>query len=120
MRVTGLERTLVDVLDRPSLAGTWEELWRSLESMEYLDLEQVVAYTLLLGNATTTAKVGFFLEQHREAFMVEEIHLQALRQHRPRKPHYVGRGERRSGRLVPAWNVIVPREVGERSWQDVL
>jgi predicted transcriptional regulator of viral defense system len=120
VRVTSLERTLVDVLDRPHLAGTWEEIWRSLESMAYLDLDQVVAYTLLLGNGTTTAKVGFFLEQHREVFMVKEAHLQPLRQHRPRMPHYVERRDGRSGRLAPAWNVIVPREVSERSWQDVL
>jgi hypothetical protein len=120
VRVTSLECTLVDVLDRPHLAGTWEEIWRSLEAIAYLDLAQVVAYTLLLGNATTAAKVGFFLEQHREAFMVEEAHLQPLRLHRPRRPHYVGRRNRRSGRLVPAWNVIVPREVCARAWQDVL
>ena len=42
VRVASLERTMVDVLDRPQLAGTWEEIWRSLESIEYLDLEQVV------------------------------------------------------------------------------
>lgn len=29
LRVASLERTLVDVLDRPDLAGSWEEVWRS-------------------------------------------------------------------------------------------
>ena len=33
IRVTGLERTLVDVLDRPALAGGWEEAWRSWEGV---------------------------------------------------------------------------------------
>ena len=28
LRVTSLERTLVDVLDRPDLTGSWEEIWR--------------------------------------------------------------------------------------------
>ena len=32
VRVTGYERTLVNVLDRPDLTGSWEEIWRSLES----------------------------------------------------------------------------------------
>jgi len=58
VRVTGLERTLVDVLDRPDLEGGWEEIWRSLESVEFFDLDQVIKYALLLGNATTIAKVG--------------------------------------------------------------
>ena len=53
----------------------------------------------LLGNATTAAKVGFFLEQHREPLMVEERHLKQLNQMRSRQPHYLDRGRRESGRL---------------------
>ena len=36
-RVTTLERTLVDVLDAPEHGGGWEELWRSLESVEFFE-----------------------------------------------------------------------------------
>ena len=86
LRVTNLERTLVDVLDRPGLSGSWEEIWRSLESVEFFDLDKVVEYALLLGNATTAAKVGFFLEQHRETLMVEDRHLKEL-QVPARQPH---------------------------------
>lgn len=54
-------------------------VWRSLESVEFFDLDHVIEYTLLLNNATTTAKVGFYLQQHRETLMVEELHLARLR-----------------------------------------
>jgi predicted transcriptional regulator of viral defense system len=30
LRVATIERSLVDVLDRPELTGSWEEIWRSL------------------------------------------------------------------------------------------
>ncbi len=60
VRVTSLERTLLDVLDQPALSGSWEEIWRSLEAIEFFDLDKVVEYALLLGNATTIAKVGFY------------------------------------------------------------
>ena len=119
LRVTGLERALVDVLDRPDYSGGWEEVWRSLESVEFFDLERVVEYALLLDNATTASKVGFFLEQHREALMVEEGHLKALRRRRPRQPHYLDRNRRGSGSLVAEWNLVVPMEVVERSWAEV-
>ncbi len=120
LRVTTLERTLVDVLNRPDLSGSWEEIWRSLESVEFFDLDKVVEYVLLLGNATTGAKVGFFLDQHRETLMVEDRHLNALRDMRPKQPHYLVRSKRKSGRLVLEWNLVVPRKIIERAWGDVI
>ena len=120
VRVTSLERTLVDVLDRPDLSGSWEEIWRSLEAIEFFDLDQVIEYALLLGNATTIAKVGYYLEQHRESLMVEEIHLTPLRDHRPRQPHYMDSSNRKSGKLVADWNLVVPVALFERTWGEVL
>ena len=120
LRVASLERTLVDVLDRPDLSGSWEEIWRSLESVEFFDLDKVVEYALLLGNATTGAKVGFYLEQHLETLMAEDRHLKALRDLKPRQPHYLDRAKRTSGRLLSEWNLVVPRELLERAWGEVL
>jgi predicted transcriptional regulator of viral defense system len=120
IRVTSLERTLVDVMNRPDLSGTWEEIWRSLESVEFFDLDKVVEYALLLENSTTAAKVGFFLEQHREPLMVDDAHLKPLRDLRPKQPHYLERRRRKAGRLATGWNLVVPTEVFERSWAEVL
>lgn len=119
VRVTSLERTMVDILDRPDLGGSWEEIWRSLESIEFFDLNKVVQYALLLENATTIAKVGYFLEDHRESLMVEESDLKPLRKLLPKKPHYLDRTNRKKGRLVSDWNLIVPTAITERSWAEV-
>lgn len=116
--VTSLERTLVDVLDRPRFGGSWEEIWRSLEMIEYVDLDQVVAYALLLDNATTIAKVGWFLEQHRDALMVTDAYLDRLAARRPKKPHYLDRGQQESSRMVSRWNLLVPQSLYERSWEE--
>ena len=120
LRVTNLERTFVDVLDRPDLTGSWEEIWRSLESIEFFDLDQVVEYVLLLENATTAAKVGFFLEQHKETLMVDDAHLHLLRSLRPRNPHYFVRGKRKDCQWVKDWNLMIPVEIMDRSWGEVL
>jgi predicted transcriptional regulator of viral defense system len=117
IRVATLERTLVDVLDRPDLSGGWEEAWRSLESIEYFDLDLVVEYVKLLDNRTTAAKVGFYLQQHTEALMVEERHLKPLRRLRPAQPHYLERGK--SGKLVSDWNIVVPPFLDEKAWEDI-
>lgn len=120
VRVTSLERTLVDVLDRPTFGGGWEEIWRSLDSVEFFDLDKVVEYTLLLENATTAAKVGFYLDQRREDLMASAKHLASLRERRPRTPHYLDRSARKSGRLVSAWNLVIPDEILKRAWEEVL
>lgn len=120
IRVTGLERTMVDVLNRPELSGSWEELWRSLEMVEFFDLEQVVEYVGLLENATTAAKVGFFLEQHRDALMVDDTYLKVLKDLTPKKPHYLSRNHQGPGRLISEWNLVVPQDIIDRTWGSVL
>lgn len=119
VRLTTLERTLVDVLDRPDLGGGWEEVWRSLEAVPFFDLTAVVEYALLLGNATTVAKVGYFLEQHREALSVDEEHLRRLRGHVPAGPHYVKRGGRETGVFLRDWNLVVPESIVRKAWEEV-
>ena len=120
VRVTNHERTLVDVLDRPDLTGSWEEIWRSLESVEFFDVDQVIEYTRMLENATTAAKVGFFLEQHRDPLMVEDSHLDSLRRLCPQRPHYLTRGRVGHCSLAKDWNLMIPAEIMNRSWGEVL
>jgi predicted transcriptional regulator of viral defense system len=117
VRVTTLERTLVDVLDQPGLCGGWEEVWRSLEQVEFFDLDEVLAYAMALGSALTSARVGFFLEQHRDALFVEDRHLATLRKHAPKQPRYLD-ATRTTGRLVKGWNLIVPERVLRRTWEE--
>ena len=107
VRVTSLERALVDVLDAPRYGGSWTETWRSLESVGDVDLDFIVLYAIRLGCALTVGRVGFFLEQHRQALGVDERYLDALRRHAPRQPIYLD-SRREPGRLVAGWNLVVP------------
>lgn len=116
--VTSLERTLVDVLDRPYLCGSWEEIWLSLEGIEYLDMDQVLKYAFLLDNSTTIAKLGFFLETHREELMISDSYLEKLRKHCPTKPHYMDRNQNQPQKMIAKWNLIVPLDLINRSWEE--
>ena len=109
IRVTDLERTVVDALDRPALAGGIEEVWRSLVSVQALDPVSLEEYVNLLGSKTLAAKVGFFLEFRREELVVPAKLLERLRARRPRSPVFMDR--RRKGRLVARWALIVPEEL---------
>lgn len=118
VKITSLARTMVDVLARPELAGGFEEVWRSLESIATFDVEEAIQYTALLENATLAAKVGFFLEQRPAALAVESKYLKRLQKMIPQKPHYLERGRRRSGKLIQKWNLIVPHEILTKSWEE--
>ncbi|MBG0775311.1 MAG: hypothetical protein H0S85_02630 [Desulfovibrionaceae bacterium] len=111
VRVTTPERTLVDLLDRPDLGGGFDLLWNKLPDLGRVDLDGVVAYVRLLNNATTAAKVGFYLDGHRQATGAQDGHLAALEAECPRRPHYLERSLRRSGRLVKPWNLVAPRHL---------
>ncbi len=118
VRVTSRERTFVDVLHAPRRCGDWPEVWRSLAMFDLLDLDVVVGFVELIGSALTAAHVGYFLEQHREQFAVGDSHLEALRQFAPRKVrHFDSRNT--PGTLAPGWNVLVPRQIRLREWDDL-
>lgn len=113
IRVTSLERTLADVLDRPELSGGLEEAWRSLSSLPAVDPAALEDYVRLLGNRTLAAKVGLFLETHQEQLAVPAALFERLRSMAPRTP--VAMDRRRGGTLVARWRLIVPTGILEDS-----
>ncbi len=119
VRVTTLERTLVDVLERPKLAGEWEEIWRSLDSVAYLDIDEIYQYCALLENATTFAKVGFYLEQNQQRLAITDQELNKFTKHIPKNPCYLLRRDlAQPSKLVPRWNLIIPNKIISREWQE--
>ena len=117
IKLTCLERTIVDVLDRPNLGGGWEEIWRSLDNVTQLDTARLIEYALLLSNATTIAKVGYFLEQRPTHFTLEKTHLEKLLIHIPKQPHYMSR-ESGEGKYIEKWQLIVPLAIINRTWEE--
>lgn len=109
VRATSLERTVVDVLDRPDLAGGMEEVWRSLGSVEALDFAPLTRYANLVARPLLTARLGYVLETHARRWLTPPKLLAALEAKRPRGPVYLDR--RQPGRLVRRWNLVVPPDM---------
>ncbi len=113
IRVTTIERTVADVLDRPDLSGGTDEVWRSLHAVPALDPTALEEYVVLLGSRTLAAKVGFFLESRRDELVIPPAFLERLRTRIPRAPVFMDRN--RKGRLVARWALIVPQDLLERA-----
>lgn len=119
IRVTSVERSFVDILDRPNLMDCdWEEIYRSLESIAYLDIDKVLEYTLLLENQRTAARVGFFLENFKEQLQIGSNPLKKLSHCIPKNPFYLDKNSKEPQKLISQWNLIAPLSVITKNWEE--
>jgi len=109
IRVTSIERTVADVLDRPELAGGMDEVWRSILSVPALDPGPLEEYVTTLRSATLIAKIGFFLEHRQEDLVVPETLLERLCARTPSSPVYMDR--HRKGKLASRWSLVIPTDL---------
>lgn len=120
VRVTNQERTLVDTLDRINLSGGLEEVWRSLQNIQKVNIDNVIEYALLLNNATTIAKVGFYLRLRQKDWEIAESYFDQLKAQLPRSTHYLDRANRANGKYIKEWHITVPKELIEQGWEEQL
>lgn len=121
VRVTTMERTLVDVLADPDYGGSWDEIYQSVTRADQIDVETVAAYCQLRdGSPALRAKVGFFLDQHRDLWGITNCDLDQFRPSGPRAQKFVfDTFDRKRTHYVEEWNLVVPVEVIERQWELV-
>lgn len=110
LAVTGPERTLLDGLRRPDLAGGPLELIESASGFGVLDLRLVKELLGLYDERLLWAAAGWFLERHRKRFFVSDDYLSGLERHRPKSPQYLLRSQR-GGTMMKRWNLILPANV---------
>lgn len=120
VKITSLERTFVDVIDKPNLSGGWEEILSSFDVIAVLDLDLLIEYSLLLNNASVVSKVGYFLEVYQTKLGVTEQHLEYLEKYASKSKIYLERSKRESGIFMQRWNLLVPEYIINRSWDELL
>ena len=119
VRVTAVERTVVDVLHRPELAGGAEEVLKSLDLVRYLDPAKVADYVELLDNRSLASVSGWWLEKRRAALGVTDNVLARLRARLPRSKHYALGAEPGDAVLVEPWRVLLPAQAVDAAFEGV-
>lgn len=117
VRVTTLERTIVDVFNRPDLAGGAEELWNSLALVVRLKCEHLVPQVRALRSASAAASLGWWLESVQERLSAPREAIEALRKLRPKHPQYVLGAKKGEAKSVGDWNILVPQEIAISSFE---
>ena len=107
-------------MDRPLLGGGWEEIWRSLDTINRLKIDNIIHYALLLDNATTIAKVGYYLETRKKELKVSNNQLKQLQNHRPKSIHYLDKSQKSKSQYNSTWNLMIPERIIMKTWEEQL
>lgn len=108
IRVSNLERTIVDCCDRIDRAGGAEELLHCIEGITLLNESKLADYLASYGKAFLYQKVGFILEQSRNSHHISEDFVEMCRQigaiHTKRLTN-----SNDSNKFVSHWKLYVPQ-----------
>ena len=108
VRVTDLERTIVDCCDRIERAGGIEELLHCLESITLLDESKLITYLNLYDKAYLYQKVGYLLEKTQASHHVGDSFITMCRNRGAlHTKHLTTTGD--SDTYVCRWKLYVPK-----------
>jgi predicted transcriptional regulator of viral defense system len=117
VKLTSLERTIVDCFDRPDLAGGGEELMNSLALVARVRTGQLVQQAEALGNASACGALGWWLEREQARLGVPVAALTALRQLKSKHAQYVLGAKPGAARSVAEWSILVPAELADATFE---
>lgn len=110
IQVVCKERLLVDLLDRLSLSGGWEEIADAFQYENTLNWLKLIKYLELLKSPATAGRVGFFLDRFQTTMDVPDEVLLKLEGWKPGYPEYFYRNYRK-GYLDKRWNLYITDEM---------
>lgn len=111
IKVTSLERTLIDCLRKLQYSGGIEYLIKSYESVKYINLENLTNYLNHFSSGVLYGRLGFILNLFKSRWDVSDNIIKKLKKNIPKYPDYLVGRDSKSGKLVKDWSVIVPEEL---------
>lgn len=112
VQFSDLERTVVDCVRRPDLAGGLEEILKSFASLPHLNGSRVLAHLERIGERSIYHRLGFILSIVGNRARIPKELIRDLRDRLSMRVYYLLPGQK-GGRLVKKWRLIVPENVQE-------
>ena len=108
VRVTDLERTLLDCFDRIDRAGGIEELLHCMESVLLLDENKLFDYLKLYNKSFLYQKTGFLLEQIKDSARISDEFINTCRVMGKNHVKWLTNSEE-SDTFIKEWQLYVPQ-----------
>lgn len=110
VRVTDLERTIVDCIDRMKYAGGLEELLNNLSSISYVDEGKLLGYLSAYQKASLYQKTGFLLSMFRTQMRISPSFIRQCKAHIGKSTRYLTDPSEKS--VYDAdWHLCVPKNL---------
>ena len=109
VRITDLERTIVDNIKDFERIGGLGELLYALSSQTYLDSEGLLRYLNLYDSQVLYQKTGYFLEDYRDALKLKDGFFEECRIRMGKSTRYLESQPTDDVAYVRRWQLVVPR-----------
>lgn len=120
IRVTNVERTVIDSIKNIDLAGGTEELFQCLDSVLTLNNNRVFEYLGLYDIQFLYQKAGYILERYKMEFDIKDELIDACQQKVGECIRYFDEDAREgNGVLIKKWNLIIPKGLDNKFNQEV-
>ena len=120
IRVTDLEKTVIDCIKSIDLAGGTEELFQCMDSVLTLNNDKLFEYLNLYDMQFLYQKAGYIFEKHQKDFGVKDELIHTCLKKVGSSIRYFDEDAREgNGMLVKKWNLIVSRSRVKDSSQGV-
>lgn len=110
IRITDKERTVIDCINKPELAGGDEKLVHYLELVGKLNGEKILKYLPNYNSKKLYTKVGFMLKWLNYVFDVDQDVIDYCQSRRARVNYYFNENSK-NNILIPQWTLRVPKEI---------
>lgn len=108
IRLTDIERTVVDSVDRLDYCGGPHELDEILKICPVLDNAKLLKYLEAHDKKVLYKKAGYFLERHQQSLGITNQLLSLIEKRLGNMKKYLSEEARSSGVLINRWGLIVP------------
>lgn len=112
IKVTDIEKTILDCVSHPDLTGGADEFVRSVEGLQNIKSEHLLEYLARFNDKSLYAKTGFLLRLFADHWKVQPEVFESIRKQIGKTKYYFPpKLTRGTGELVKEWNLIVPKHL---------
>lgn len=108
VRITDIERTVIDSIQDFSRIGGLEELLNSLRNVSYLDEEKLRHYLMLYNLKILYQKTGYLLEKLKTVLNISEEFISFCQSKIGKSSRYLSIDQFSNEQYVKKWQLIVP------------